>query len=106
MTSFKITNDDIAVRGLQETNKSPVISGPVLPVKASNPVQKSPEDLALRSSKFDRRSDNTPHSPRRQHERRQTNQTVLLDTRGKHDRRVNEDEDDSELHIHGVDKLV
>ena len=42
MTTFKITNDDVGVRGLQEVNKTPVISGPVQPVKASNPVQKSP----------------------------------------------------------------
>lgn len=47
MMSFKITNDDLAVRGLQESNKTPVISGPVIPVKASNPVQKSPENIPL-----------------------------------------------------------
>ena len=62
MTSFKITNDDLAVRGLQEGNKMPVISGPVLPVKASNPVQKSPENNQLQSGITERRS-NDPHHP-------------------------------------------
>ena len=104
MTSFKISNDDLSVRGLQQGNKTPVISGPVLPVKPSNPVQKSPENIALQNQSSGTK--HTEHSQRRQQDRRQTNQTVLLDTRSKHDRRVKEIEDDSELHLHGVDKLV
>lgn len=31
MTSFKITNDDVGLRGLQEKNKTPVVSGPLNP---------------------------------------------------------------------------
>lgn len=108
MTSFKITNDDVAVRGLQEGNKTPVILGPVLPVKPSNPVQKSPENIAIQSQLSGNKQTELPHSHRRHHDRRQENKTVLLDTRSKHDRRINEieDEDDSELHLHGIDKLV
>ena len=55
MTTFKITNDDVGVRGLQEGNKSPVITGPILPVKPSNPVQKSPENMPLNLSQADRK---------------------------------------------------
>ena len=46
------------------------------------------------------------HSQRRHQDRRKENQTVLLDTRSKHDRRVNENEDESDHHLHGIDKLV
>ena len=106
MTSFKITNDDIAVRGLQEGNKTPVISGPVLPVKPSNPVQKSPENISIQNQFSGNKQTELPHSHRRHQDRRQENKTVLLDTRSKHDRRINEIEDDSERHLHGIDKLV
>ena len=106
MTSFKINSDDQAVRGLQKDNKTPVISGPVLPVKASNPVQKSPENMPLRNSTSDNKQTDLSHSQRRQQDRRKASQTVLLETRSKHDRRVNENEDESEHHLHGIDKLV
>ena len=106
MTSFKITTDDQAVRGLQKDNKTPVISGPVLPVKASNPVQKSPENTPLQNISSENKHTELSHSQRRQQDRRKENQTVLLDTRSKHDRRVNENEDESEHHFHGIDKLV
>ena len=106
MTSFKITTDDQAVRGLQKDNKTPVISGPVLPVKASNPVQKSPENTPLQNLHSEKKQTELSHSQRRQQDRRKENQTVLLDTRSKHDRRVNENEDESEHHFHGIDKLV
>ena len=88
MTSYKITNDDVAVRGLQEGNKTPVISGPVLPVKASNPVQKSPENLSLKPTPVERRDQQSQHSTRRQGDRRKTDGSVLLDTRSQHDRRT------------------
>ena len=108
MTSFKITNDDLAVRGLQEGNKMPVISGPVLPVKASNPVQKSPENNPLQSGITERRS-HDPHHPshRRHDDRRKTESPVLLDTRSSHDRRTKtENSDDAENTMHGVDEIV
>lgn len=88
MTSFKISNDDPGVRGLQESNKTPVISGPVMPVKASNPVQKSPENLPLKSVQPDRRGNKSHQAQRRQFDRRKTDSSVLLDTRSQHDRRT------------------
>ncbi len=88
MTSFKITNDDVGVRGLQEGNKTPVITGPVKPVTASKPVQKSPENLPVKTLQTDRRSHNDHQSQRRQFDRRQTDTAVLLDTRSQHDRRT------------------
>ena len=106
MTSFKINSDDQAVRGLLKDNKTPVISGPVLPVKPSNPVQKSPENTPIQNTTSDNKHTEISHSQRRQQDRRKENQTVLLDTRSKHDRRVNENEDESEHHLHGIDKLV
>ena len=106
MTSFKINTDDQAVRGLQSDNKTPVISGPVLPVKPSNPVQKSPENMPLRNSASDNKQTDLSHSQRRHQDRRKASQTVLFDTRSKHDRRLNGNEDESEHHLHGIDKLV
>lgn len=108
MTSFKITNDDLAVRGLQEGNKTPVISGPVLPVKASNPVQKSPENIPLQSGIIERRS-HDPHHPlhRRHDDRRKTESPVLLDTRSSHERRTKiENADDTDNTMHGIDEIV
>lgn len=111
MTTFKIINDDVGVRGLQEGNKSPAISGPVLPVKASNPVQKSPENMPLNLSQSDRK--NYEHHPhRRQADRRKTDSPVLLDTRGQHDRRTkiehsdDPDNDDALMTLHGIDEIV
>jgi len=106
MTSFKISTDDSAVRALQEANKKPVITGPVLPVKASNPVQKSPENPPLQNAHANNQQAELAHSQRRQHDRRQTHQSVLLNTRSKHDRRVNEEVDESESYPRGIDKLV
>jgi len=111
MTSFKITNDDVGVRGIQEGNKTPVISGPVMPVKASNPVQKSPENLPFNLSQADRK--NFEHHPhRRQSDRRKIDSPVLLDTRGQHDRRTkiehsNDPENDDTLTtLHGIDEMI
>ena len=111
MTTFKIINDDVGVRGLQEANKSPVISGPVLPVKASNPVQKSPENMPLNLSQADRK--NYEHHPhRRQADRRKTDSPVLLDTRSQHDRRTkiehsdDPDNDDTATTLHGIDEII
>ena len=113
MTSFKISNDDLAVRGLQENNKTPVVSGPVLPVKASNPVQKSPENIPLQPMQIDRRAADARDSQRRQVDRRKTDTQVLLDTRSQHDRRTKTDrrEDVAEGEaaastLRGIDKIV
>ena len=112
MTSFKISNDDLSVRGLQEGNKTPVISGPVMPVKASNPVQKSPENIPLKSIPADRRGTENQTSQRRQVDRRKTDSHVLLDTRSQHDRRTkvgrHEDaaEDEAASTVRGIDKIV
>lgn len=86
MTSFKINTDDLAVRALQESNKTPVISGPVMPVKASKPIQKSPENLPLKSGQVERRTTKS-QTNRRQLERRKTDSPVLLDTRSQNERR-------------------
>jgi len=88
MTSFKIINDDVGLRKLLESNKTPVISGPVMPVKASNPVQKSPENLPLKAAQIDLRSSEPHQAQRRQLDRRKTNSSVLLETRSQHDRRT------------------
>jgi len=112
MTSFKITNDDVGVRSLQESNKTPVISGPVMPVKASNPVQKSPENLPLKPVQADRRSNTAHHAQRRQLDRRKTDSSVLLDTRSQHDRRTktgrssDTEKDDAVTTLRGIDKIV
>lgn len=112
MTSFKITNDDLAVRGLQESNKTPVISGPVMPVKASNPVQKSPENIPLETTPVDRRNNESQLAPRRQTDRRKINNSVLLDTRSQHDRRTKTGRsDDGENNnavttLRGTDEIV
>ena len=106
MTSFKINSDDQAVRGLQNDNKTPVISGPVLPIKASNPVEKSPENTPLKNLSSNNKQPEQAHSHRRHQDRRKENNTPLFDTRSKHDRRVNEDVEGSEHHLHGIDKLV
>ena len=108
MTSFKITNDDIGVRGLQENNKQPVTSEPVTPVKASNPVQASPENQPVKPLQIDRRG-----SERRQVDRRQTGSSVLLDTRSQHDRRTKTGHRDSDADtkkpsptLRGIDEEV
>lgn len=107
MTTFKIINDDVGVRGLQEGNKTPVISGPVQPVKASNPVQKSPENLPLQPGMAERRNYESHPSHRRHADRRKNDSPVLLDTRSTHDRRTKtENSDDSENTMHGIDEIV
>ena len=112
MTSFKIINDDVGLRGIQEGNKTPVISGPVMPVKASNPVQKSPENLPMKPTQIDRRGNDSHHTQRRQSDRRKTDTSVLLETRSQHDRRTktgkSDDTDKSEAvkTLHGIDEVV
>lgn len=112
MTSFKISKDDLAVRGLQESNKTPVISGPVMPVKASNPVQKSPENPPLKAAQIDRRANDSQLSERRQIDRRKTESSVLLDTRSQHDRRTKTGRsDDAEKNdgittLRGIDEII
>lgn len=108
MTTFKIANDDIGVRGLREGNKTPVITGPLQPVKACNPVQKSPENLPLRTQAKQRTNFEPPHPHRRHADRRKTNQEVLLDTRSSHDRRTKTDKTDEDAMktVHGIDKIV
>lgn len=112
MTTFKITNDDLGVRGLQESNKTPVISGPVMPVKPSNPVQKSPENLPIKTSFVNRQQHEGHQTHRRHDDRRKKYMPVLLDTRSTHDRRTKtEKSDDDENNdalttLHGIDEIV
>lgn len=112
MTSFKIINDDVAVRRLQESNKTPVISGPVMPVKASNPVQKSPEELPIKPIQIDRRAKDAHQTDRRQLDRRKKHSPVLLDTRVQHDPRTKSrrsddaEQDTADKKVHGIDELV
>jgi len=108
MTTFKIANDDIGVRGLREGNKTPVITGPLQPVKASNPLQKSPENLPLRTGANVRKNFEPPHPHRRHADRRKVNQQVLLDTRSIHDRRTKTDktDEDAMATVHGIDETV
>ena len=112
MTSFKIVNDDVGVRGLQKGNKTPVISGSVMPVKASNPLQKSPENLPIKPIQTDRGGGQALHTERRQVDRRKTDHPVLLETRNQHDRRTKAEKTDDSKNadavttLHGVDEIV
>ena len=112
MTSFKITTDDVGVRGIQEGNKTPVISGPVIPVKASNPVQKSPEHLPIEPVQTDRGGSEVHHTQRRHADRRKADHPVLLETRNQHDRRTKTEKiDDDENNnvgatLHGIDEII
>ena len=112
MTTFKVTNDDVGVRGLQEGNKTPVVSGPVQPVKASNPVQKSPENIPVNTVPAGRKNYEPAHPHRRHADRRKTNTPVLLDTRSTHDRRtkteLSEDPENNDAieTLHGIDETV
>lgn len=107
MTIFKIIPDDIGIRRIQGSDKQPAITGPVLPVKASNPVQASPEALPLHPLPVDHR-----RVQRRQFDRRQRNEPVILDTRSPHDRRTkvsrssDHDEKQTPATLHGVDEEV
>lgn len=112
MTSFKIINDDVGLRKLLESNKTPVISGPVMPVKASNPVQKSPENLPLKPTQIDRRGIESQQAQRRQFDRRKTDSSVLLETRSQHDRRTktgrsdDAEKNDTVTTLRGIDEIV
>ena len=107
MTTFKITNDDTAVRGLQESNKSPVVTGPVQPVKASKPVQKSADNIAIQRLNVERKNHPSAHPRRRHADRRKTDIPVILDTRSSHDRRISSDHSDDAGHtLHGIDETV
>ncbi|MDH5601734.1 MAG: hypothetical protein OEY78_10570 [Gammaproteobacteria bacterium] len=112
MTTFKITLDDVAVRGLKENNKAPVISGPVQPVKASNPLQKSPEHIPVKTSLTGQNNYQPPHPRRRREDRRKEYIPVLLDTRSNHDRRTrtdlseDQDKNDTIKTLHGIDETV
>ena len=107
MTSFKIIPDDASIRAIQGGSKQPAITGPVLPVKPSNPVQKSPETLPAQPLPSDPR-----RVQRRQYDRRQRHEPVILDTRSKHDRRtkVNRSSDhtagEEPTTLHGIDEEV
>ena len=112
MTSFNITNDDVGVRGLMEKNKTPVVTGSVIPVKASNPLQKSPENLPLRLVPVDRRNTESHSIQRRQTDRRKTDHSVLLETRNQHDRRTKTarsndvDNKTTVTALRGIDEIV
>ena len=107
MTSFKIIPDDAGIRDMQVTNKQPAITGPVLPVKPSNPVQGSPESLPPQPLPVDQR-----RVQRRQYDRRQRDEPVILDTRSPHDRRTkvsrssDYDEKQTPATLHGIDEEV
>lgn len=112
MTTFKITNDDVGVRGLREGNKTPAVTGPLQPVKASNPLQKSPENLPLRTEANERKHFEAANPHRRHTDRRKTSTPVLLDTRSNHDRRTKTDlsgdpeNNDAIKTLHGIDETV
>lgn len=92
MTSFKINNDDLAVRSIQSTKKASITaSSPVTPVKASNPVQTSPENLPLKTAAVDKKTNDASGTPRQHEDRRKNDEAVLLDTRSLQDRRNNKD---------------
>lgn len=78
MTSLKITYDDLAVCSLQGSNKTSVISGPVMLVKASNSVQKPPEISLLKQTQTDRRNTKLHQSQRRQHEWRTKQEEQMM----------------------------
>lgn len=107
MTSFKIIPDDTGIRGLQGVNKQPAITGPVQQVKASNPVQASPESLPVHPLPVDHR-----RIQRRQSDRRQRDEAVILDTRSPHDRRTkltrssDHNEKQTAGTLHGIDEEV
>lgn len=113
MTSVKIINDDVGLRGLQESNKTPVISGPVQPVKASNPLQKSPENIPMPPIKTENKQHQSHQlNQRRHYDRRKTDTSLLLETRNRHDRRIqniktdqNENDKENET-LHGIDEIV
>lgn len=112
MTSFKIANDDLGVRGLQETNKTPVTSSPVMPVKASTPLQASTENQLLKPALTERRGAESPQAQRRQMDRRKADSNVLLDTRSQHDRRTKTGrsadaaKDDAITTLRGIDEII
>lgn len=107
MTSFKINNDDYAVRGLQNTNKSPAITGPILPVKAASPIKKSPENFRLELEQAERESMRQHLTQRRHFDRRKEKQQVLLDTRISDDRRSKAEKlEDTNNSQHNIDEIV
>lgn len=113
MTSFKIINDDVGLRGIHEDNKTPVISGPVMPVKATKPVQKSPENPQLNSTQPGLKGIESHQTQRRKTDRRKTDTHVLLETRSQHDRRVkietisDGDENNEAIStLHGIDETI
>lgn len=112
MTSIKITNDDVGIRALQESNKSPVVTGPVMPVKASNPVQKSPQNMPLNPAKTNAINSEAQQSThRRKFDRRKIDSSVLLETRSQHDRRTQNRQTDDDMSkeletLHGIDEIV
>jgi len=107
MTGFKIINDDIAVRGLQTDNKQPVVTGPVQPVKASNPVQEFTEEPRVKALEVNKRGEQ-----RSQVDRRQNEKPVLLDTRSQHERRIKNTRNSSTTEnktispFHGLDETT
>ena len=107
MTTFKIGADDSGLRGVQEGNKTPVVKGPVQAVKASNPLQKSPENLPTRPGITEAKNLEVHHPHRRHADRRKSDTPVMLDTRSSHDRRTKTDKSEDAKHtLHGIDETV
>lgn len=110
MTNFRISADDIAVRALQENNKTPVVTGPVLPVNATKPVEITPGTTPDQPNKSAHQNADS-FQLRRRSKRRKKKRPVLLDTRSTHDRRTqahkNKSENISEVNAaRGIDETI
>lgn len=107
MTTFKISNDDTAVRDLQSNNKQPVVTGPVQPVKKSNPVEEFTQELRVKAQEVNKKGEQ-----RSQEDRRKKDKPVLLDTRSQHERRIKNTrtnkigENKTVYPFHGVDEIT
>ena len=103
MTIFRINNDDLSTRGLQELNKQPVSTHEIRKTSPSRPVEKSPEQQQYRPE--NRKEDE--YSQRQPYDRRQHKQKVQLDTRFVEDRRSeNKTENNKNQLKHHLDELV
>ena len=107
MTTFNIINDDTAVRDLKSSNKQPVVTGPVQPVKKSNPVQEFTQELRVKALEINQKDEQ-----RSQEDRRKKDKPVLLDTRSQHERRIKNsrsnksDENKTNFQFHGLDEII
>ena len=83
MTSIKITPDDLGVQSLRADNTKPEAAKSVAALSGSRAIHKAsgppPEQALLRTERR--------QGERRKLERRQTDKSVILDTRSHHERR-------------------